>query len=250
MRRALSVLLTALALLAGTAAVAAYAVNQVVAGRDQPGTVAKALLDTPDGRAAVRDQLETRIRENVPGMTDAQSRAIATQVVADPRLPAALDTLADDTSRKAALDTALAEVGKRNPRLAEQVRTQADRVVPTAHSPVLDRLDRAQDRLHTVATTGAVVAVVLAALALLLGPRRDKTVRSIGLWGLLLGGVGLLALWLLPGWLTGLDGLTPLLAAGGVEAADTGLRLLFGALLGGGVVALVLGAVGGAAHRR
>jgi hypothetical protein len=246
MRRTFSSLLLTVALLAGTLALAAHVADRAVAGPGRVGAALKGALDSPQTRAALRKDVSRRVAASVPGVSRRRAAEVADRVLADPRLPAAVDALvsAGPAQRRRAVDRALSTLATRDPALARRVRAEAGTVLPGLRLPYVDRLDAVHRRLDGLRSLGTVVAVVLGALALLVGPRRDRLVRRIGVWGILVGGLGAALVWLLPGALDA-GPAWALVVAGGLRAARTSLTALFAALCAAGLVLVALGAGAG-----
>jgi len=242
-RRSVSSLLLALALVCGTLALAAHVVDRVAAAPGRPQAALEAALHTPSTRAVLRDEVARRVAEQVPGVSVGRARDVAGRILADPRVAdTAGSLLASGKDRRSQIvDGALSLLRSRDPALADRVRARTDRLLPRLRVPVLDRLGAEHERLLDVRSLGAVAAVVLAALALLMGPRRDRLLRRTGGWGVLTGALGLALLWVGPRLLDGGSVLTAL-SAGGLDAARGGLVPLFVVLLVGGLLLLAAGA--------
>ncbi len=250
MRRSLSSLLLALALVCGTVALVAHVVDRVAVAPGRSEAALKAALRTPSTRAVLRDEVARRVAQQVPGVSVGRARDVAGRILADPRVADTAGSLlaASPDRRSRIVDGALSLLRSRDPALADQVRARADRLLPRLRVPVLDRLGAEHERLLAVGSLGATAAVVLAALALLLGPRRDRLLRRIGVWGLLAGMLGVALLWAGPRLLDGGPVWTALVA-GGLDAARGGLAPLFVGLLVGGVLLLAAGAAAATAAR-
>jgi hypothetical protein len=248
-RRSLSSLLLALALVCGTVALAAHVVDRVAVAPGRSEAALKAALRTPSTRAVLRDEVARRVAQQVPGVSVGRARDVAGRILADPRVAdTAGSLLAASPDRRSRIVGALSMLRSRDPALADQVRARADRLLPRLRVPVLDRLGAEHERLLALRSLGATAAVVLAALALLLGPRRDRLLRRIGVWGLLAGVLGVALLWAGPRLLDG-GSVWTALVAGGLDAARGDLVPLFVGLLIGGVLLLATGTAAGTAAR-
>lgn len=245
MRRALSALLLTLALLAGTAALAAHVVDEVAVGPHRAAAAVRAALDSPESRSALRHELVKRIAAQVPGLSTNEAGRAADRILADPRLPAATQALAgsSDAQRGRAVEDALSTLARHDPALAHRLRQRADQVLPALRVPVLHRLHRAQQVVSSVRTLGTVAAVVLAVLALVVGPARGRLLGRIGVWAIVMGVLGLAFVALAPGLLVGGTALWADLAAAGIQAARASLLPLFVGLVVAGVVLVLVGAL-------
>jgi hypothetical protein len=273
LRSRFSALLMSLAVLAGTLALTAWVGTTTVLNPDRVVGVAGAVLQSPQGRDALTRELTDRVVAAVPGTDRDAVEAASRKVVSDPRTSGAFESLTGAQSprqRDEAANTLIDGLAAVNPRVASDARARlrssggidalaADRADTSVaaverNGPVLgplaalvpasvnEKLDQARSIALSVQELGAVAAALLAASALLLGPRRDRLLRRLGLWGIVVGGVATLVWIVIPNWVLPMwDSLWSPVAAEALKASGGRLTVMFGMIFAGGLVTLILG---------
>jgi hypothetical protein len=260
MRRPVTGLLAGLAILVASLTLAGYVVDLVALAPGRPADVLNAMLGTADGRQALSNTFAGEIQRNVPGMSAERARALAGEVTSDPRLVRAvreLDRSKSPEERRATVDRVVGSVAKQDPQAGavarQYLRTVRPRQLDTAMSLqwVSPQARTWHRQLSTLVRVGLPAAVVLAALALLLGPARDRVLRWFGAWGLVAAIVGGLVCFVVPiVVLPGMTGLWPTVLRAGLLTTRDDLLVLFGALAVGGVVLILVGYAGRALTSR
>lgn len=251
MRRTLTSTLTGLALLVATLTLVGYVVDVVVFAPGRPAQVAAQMLSTKQGRQVVTDDLAQRVHAYAPAIPQEQAHAVIDQALQDPRVVQALHDLSQQSTaeaQRAAIDRFVGSVAAQDPQAAAIARQYVNTVKPTQvlsgpSSPLSGATARSWHRFLTKAVpVGALVALVLAGAALLLGPRRDAVLRRIGIWGVVWAVIGL-ALWFaLPRFvLPHLTGTWPVVLSAALTASRSDLVSVFGGLAAAGAVLLLLG---------
>ncbi len=272
-RSRLSALLMSLAVLAGVVALTSWVSTTTVLNPDRVTHAAGSLLQSSAGREALTRQLTDRVVDAAPESDRAAVESASRQVAADPRISGALERLAGaDTpsERDAAAGALLDGLDQVSPQASERARgrlqaaggvdqlvrdrtgaevpgSRQDRSVlgpfaTFAPESVSAKLDGARAAALVAQRAAAVAAILLAACALVLGPRRDRLLRQVGRAGLVIGGLALLAwivvsAWLLPQW----DSVWAQVAAETLQSGGGSLAVVFGMILVGGLACLVLG---------
>lgn len=276
-RSRVSGLLMTLALLAGVVALAAWVGTTTVLSPARVTHAAGTLLQSPQGRDALAQELTDRAMAVVPESERSAVESAARTATAEPRSAQLLEDLANADSpreRDAAAGAMLDGLARVSPATADRLRRQLDdaggvdalareRVggdLPAAGqgepvlgpfaafvpSSVSTALDRARSAALAVQQVGWAAAALLGVGALLLGPRRDRLLRRIGHWGVAVGAVALvagvvLAELVLPQW----DSLWAAVAADTLRSSQVTLGTAFGLILAGGVACWVLGIAAG-----
>ena len=235
-----------LAFLTGTVGLGAYVVHDVVLDPARAGQVVDYALHQPDTRREILDkvvpdygQLPVSVRAKVDALANASvARRAAREVSLDPHGRVGLKPL----QRRLASDLRAAGL----PQVASRVAAADTRAAVPAQ--YVSRYHTARHDSATVASRAALVTAVLVVLALLVSPRRLRTVRSIGLAALLACLVVALLYWALPSLITAASS-SPLVGAvvAVVQAQRGGVLTRLAPVA---VVGLVLFVVGLAARPR
>ena len=272
-RSRLSSSLMSLALVAGVVALTSWVATQTVLNPDRVTHAAGNLLQSSEGREALTHQLTDRVVAAAPESERAAVESASHRLLADPRTSGALQQLAGahtSSQRDAAAGTLLDGLQGVSPQAADRARgrleaaggvdqlardgagdglpgSQQDGSVLgpfTAFVPesVNAKLDEARSAALTAGQVATVAAILFAACALVLGPGRDRLLRRAGRWGLVVGGIALLAwiaipTWLLPRW----HSVWAQVAGETLRESGDSLALMFGLILVGGLASLVLG---------
>jgi len=173
-RRIAARVLVALGLVVASLSLSAWWAQAIIS-REFPVVTALALHSI---EAAAAGQLQAQL--GASGLTPAQRQA-ATNALDDPRVHQAL-TSGDPG---AAVSSALVQA---DPALAPVLRRH-----PISLPPVGRTVTRDVDRFRPIAAGGLVLGAVLVGLALAVGTDRFRVARQVGWWGLLAGGLPLLA---------------------------------------------------------
>lgn len=254
MRRPLTGLLTGLAILVASLTLAGYIVNLVALERGRPADVLSAMLGSAHGQQALTETFAGEIQQNAPGISAERARMLAGDVTSDPRVARAVKELSRSRSpeaRRAMINRVVDSLAKQDPRAAATARQYLRTVKPGELDSAMS-LQWASPKARTwhrelssLVRVGLLASIVLAALALLLGPARDRVVRRFGVWGIVAAIVGALASFVVPIIvLPHMTGLWPTLVRAGLLTTSHDLLILFGALAAGGVVLLLLGYAG------
>jgi lysylphosphatidylglycerol synthetase-like protein (DUF2156 family) len=198
MRSFLAGLAVLLGGLIGTAALGAFVAHQTVLDPDRAGDVLASALQRPDLR-------QTVLARTVPGYgrLPRQGRSALDQLAQTSQVTSALRSvrLTDNGEvRLAPLRSQLTQALRENgqPRLAAQVASSGGPDAVSVPSHLLDRYTTARDTSWLVATRGALVAVALFLVALVVSRNRAGTVRAVGLTVLLGCAVVALLYWVSP----------------------------------------------------
>ena len=235
------------AFLTGTAALAAFVAHQTVLDPDNAGRALDAALSD--------DQLADQVLESiVPGFSGLP-RSLTTAV-----RRAALDPSVHEAARNVTFDPRTGEISLKP--IQSEVLAQVSRfglggaatnqgeVVITVPAAELARYNDARARTSRVATLGALATAVLWAVALLVSPRRPRTLLAIGastlVGAVVVGGLA----WLAPGAIdAATSSLTGQVAAVMIAAARPEILTLLAPFAVAGAAVAVLGLVAGAATR-
>ena len=187
-----------LSFLTGTVALEAFVAHHVVLDPDRAGQALSAALDEPELR-------ERLLHRAVPGYRKLPQpvQTVADQLAGTSSAHRAVEkvSLSDDgTIALAPLQLELAQSLRTlgQPQLAAQL-TAVSGTTITVPEKYLSRYRDARETSWRVAVLGAAATLVLFLLALLLSPKRRRTVRSIGVSALLACGAAALLYWALPG---------------------------------------------------
>jgi hypothetical protein len=198
MRSFIAGLALLLAGLIGTAALGAYIAHRTVLDPERAGEVLAAGLEQPE----LRRMILTRA---VPGYVRVpqEGRAALDRLAETSQLDRALRSVrlsADGTVSLAPLRNELTQALRDNGQteLAARIATAGGPDAVDVPARIFDRYERARDVTWLVATRGALAAVVLFLVALVVSANRRVTVRSIGVTILLSCGVVALLYWVSP----------------------------------------------------
>jgi hypothetical protein len=230
-----------LAFLTGTAGLASYVVHDVVLDPSRAGEVVDYALHQPDTRREI-------LGRTVPGYgrLPVRVRAAVDALADSPRLRRAARTISLDANGEVALsplqEVLAAELRADQPRLAARVAAADTRVAVPAR--YVTRYDDARERSATLALRGGLATAALLLLALLVSPRRLRTVRSIGVAALLACLVVALLYWALPSVISAASS-SPLVGAvvAVVQAERSTVLWRLAPFAGAGLVMLVVGLV-------
>lgn len=244
-RGVLSAFLTTIGCLAGSLAVAAFVLSTIVLNPERPGQVIKAALSTSAGRTITTDAIATALRTANPTMTSAQASADAAAIVASPQLTSSLGSSKSDVS-SALLD----QLKTIDPASAAAISATATNANPLSALPtgVVSTADRAHSALRTAEIALVIIAVLAIAFALLIGPRRDRTLVRVGYWALGASVIQLVIWFGLPRALGHFTNAWAQVGAAALRAGGAGLVGVFITLAGIGVVCLTVGYVARAAR--
>ena len=243
-RSVLSSVLTRLGCLAGSLAVAAFVLATIALNPARPGEVVKAALSSSAGRSVIAGAVASGLQAADPTLSPAQASADATAVVNSPALAASLGSTHGDVS-----NALLATLTKIDPAAAKTV--AAHLPAPSGSSGGLSALpsgavsvvDRAHSALSTAERYLVIAAILAIAAALIIGPRRGRTLTQVGWWALGASVVQLI-IWLgLPKLLGHFDNSWAQIAAAALKAGGTGLLAVFVTLAVIGAACLAAGLV-------
>ncbi|MFL6135918.1 MAG: hypothetical protein ACJ72A_24145 [Nocardioidaceae bacterium] len=182
----------------GTAALGAFVVHQTVLDPDRAGDVLASALQRPDLR-------QTILARTVPGYRrlPREGRSALDQLAQTSQVESVLRSvrLTDNGEvRLAPLRSQLTQALRDNgqSQLAARVASGGGPDVVSVPTDLLDRYTTARDTTWLVATRGALVAVALFLVALLVSRNRAGTVRAVGLTILLGCAVVALVYWVSP----------------------------------------------------
>lgn len=244
-RGVLSAFLTTIGCLAGSLAVAAFVLSTIVLNPARPGQVIKAALSTSAGRVITTDAIAAALRTANPTMTSKQASVDAAAIVASPQLASSLGSSKSDVS-SALLD----QLKAIDPASAAAISATATNANPLSALPtgVASTANRAHTALRTAEIVLVVIAVLAIALALLIGPRRDRTLVRVGYWALGASVVQLIIWFGLPRVLGHFTNAWAQVGAAALRAGGAGLVGVFIALAVIGAVSLTVGYVARAAR--
>lgn len=223
----------------------AFLISTLVVNPQRPGAVIKAVLGTGVGQSVATDAIAATLRSADPSITTAQADADARAIVASPALASSLGSSKGNVS--SALLTQLRSV---DPAAATAIsnRIGAGTTGASPLSALPDGALTAADHAHSVLRSAelylALIAVAAVALALLIGPRRDRVLVRVGWWAVGASVVQLLIWLALPKILGHFDNAWAQVGAAALRAGGTGLLTVFVALAVGGALAIVVGKVG------
>jgi hypothetical protein len=244
-RGVLAAFLTTIGCLAGSLAVAAFVLSTIVLNPERPGQVIKAALSTSAGRTITTDAIATALRTANPTMTSAQASADAAAIVASPQLTSSLGSSKSDVS-----SALLAQLKAIDPASAAAISATATNANPLSALPtgVASTANRAHSALRTAEIALVIIAVLAIVIALLLGPRRDRTLVRVGYWALGASVIQLVIWWGLPRALGHFTNAWAQVGAAALRAGGAGLVGVFITLAAIGAVCLTVGYVARAAH--
>ena len=194
MRSFLAALALLLAWIAGTAALTSYVASQAVLSPQSSGRVLSSALQQP----ALRHRILAAVVPGYDVLPDPLRREL-NHVVQSPQVDHAIAHLRVDTHGRVHLDRLRHQLEQRlraqgQDQLATLLATVGGPATVTLPKPIRHNYTQARVTTHRIAVDGAIAAGVLLLLAVLVSPRRRRTVRAAG-WTILASCAATAGLW-------------------------------------------------------